>query len=135
MNRTILAIVAMTVSMSLGGCLPTINVQNQVNLNTTQGVVAGYGILANQLELLKAQPLCKTGTKPSIMNICVPRSIIVRLQNGMIIAQKAVDQAVAFEAANPTISPTGYIAAASSALLSVQSVYNTEAAATSTPTS
>jgi hypothetical protein len=42
---------------------------------------------------------------------------------------------VAFEAANPTISPTGYIAAASSALLSVQSVYNTEAAATSTPTS
>jgi hypothetical protein len=129
-------ILAVTLALSLAGCgLPTINIQNQVNLNTTEGVVAGYGILANQLILLKAQPLCRTGTKPSLMNICVPRSIIVRLQNGMVIAQRAMNSAVAFEAANPTIDPAGYISAASSALLSVQNVYNAEATATSTPAS
>jgi hypothetical protein len=111
-------------AFALGGCLPTINVQNAVNLNTTQGVVAAYGILDNQLNVLKAQPLCKTGTKPSVTNICVPRSLIVRLQSGMALAKAAVNNAVAFEQANPTIAPTQYIAAASSALLAVQNVYN-----------
>jgi hypothetical protein len=115
------------VAFALGGCLPTINVQSAVNLNTTQGVVAAYGILANQLDVLKAQPLCKTSTKPSLTNICVPRSLIVRLQSGMAVAQVAINNAVAFEQANPTIAPTQYIAAAQSALLSVQNVYNAAA--------
>jgi hypothetical protein len=115
------------VAFALGGCLPTINVQSAVNLNTTQGVVAAYGILANQLDVLKAQPLCKTGTKPSLTNICVPRSLIVRLQSGMAVAQVAINNAVAFEQANPTVAPTQYIAAAQSALLSVQNVYNAAA--------
>jgi hypothetical protein len=118
---------ALALSLALCGCLPTINVQNAVNLNTTQGVVAAYGILANQLDVLKAQPLCKTGTKPSLTDICVPRSLIVRLQSGMTIAKVAVNNAVAFEQANPTIAPTQYISAASSALLSVQNVYNAAA--------
>lgn len=130
-------ILALTLSLALAGCnpLPTVNIQNQVNLNTTEGVVAGYGILANQLVLLKAQPLCRTGTKPSLINICVPRSIIVRLQNGMTIAQRAINSLVVFEAANPTIDPSLYISAASSALLLVQNIYNTEANATSAPAS
>jgi hypothetical protein len=125
MKRVILAIAAIAVSLSLGGCLPTINLANQVNLNTTQGLVAGYGILINQEELLKAQPLCLTGTKPSLTNLCVPRSIIVRLQDGTRIAQKAINSAVAFEKAHPTVDPTQYISAASDALLAVQNVYNT----------
>jgi hypothetical protein len=130
--RKLLLCAMLALAIPLAGCdsLPTINIQNQVNLNTTQGVVAGYGILANQLELLKQQPLCKTGTTPSIANICVPRSVIVRLQTGMTIAQKAMNSAVAFEVANPTVSPTQYISAASSALLAVQGVYNSAATAT-----
>lgn len=126
MKRIILALVALS-ALSLAACngLPTINLANQVNLNTTQGLVAGYGILVNQENLLKAQPLCLTGTKPSITNLCVPRSVIVRLQSGTAIAQKAVNNAVAFEKAHPTIDPTQYISAASDALLAVQNTYNT----------
>lgn len=124
MNRIVLAL---TLAFALAGCnpLPTVNLANQVNLNTTQGLVAGYGILVNQEELLKAQPLCLTGTKPSLTNLCVPRSVIVRLQDGTRIAQKAVNAAVAFEKAHPTIDPTQYISAATDALLAVQNVYNT----------
>lgn len=131
--RKFLLCVMLALALPLAACdgLPTINIQNQVNLNTTQGVVAGYGILANQLELMKQQPLCKTGTTPSLANICVPRSTLVRLQAGMVIAQKAMNAVVAFEAANPTVSPAGYISAASSALLAVQGVYNSAATATS----
>jgi hypothetical protein len=114
------------VGLMLGGCtLPTINLQSQVDLNTLEGVVSGYGILAEQLKVLKGLPLCKTGAAPSATNICVKRSIIVALQNGMTIAQKSVDSAVAFVATNPTVSPTSYISAASAALLAVQTIYNT----------
>jgi hypothetical protein len=127
MKRIILAFAAIAVALSLGGCLPTINLANEVNLNTTQGLVAGYGILVNQENVLKAQPLCLTGTKPSITNICVPRSLIVRLQNGTAVAQKAINSAIAFEKAHPTVDPTQYISAASDALLAVQNIYNTAA--------
>jgi len=126
MKRIILAI---ALSISLAGCLPTINLASQVNLNTTQGIVAGYGILNNQLVLLKQQPLCKTGVNPSFTNICVKRSIIVRLQNADAIAQRAVSNMVAFEKAHPTIDPTQYISAASDALMAVQNTYNAAAAA------
>ena len=127
MRRIILAFFAIALSIQLGGCLPTINLANEVNLNTTQGLVAGYGILVNQENLLKSQPLCLTGTKPSITNICVPRSLIVRLQTGTAIAQKAINSAVAFEKAHPTVDPTQYISAASDALLAVQTIYNSAA--------
>lgn len=127
MKRIFLALAAIAVALSLGGCLPTINLANEVNLNTTQGLVAGYGILVNQENLLKQQPLCLIGTKPSITNICVPRSLIVRLQTGTAIAQKAINSAVAFEKAHPTVDPTQYISAASDALLAVQNIYNTAA--------
>jgi hypothetical protein len=128
--RKIAAVILALATLSLlPGCnpLPTVNLQSQVNLNTLQGVVAGYGILVNQENVLKAQPLCKTGTAPSLTNICVPRSIIVRLQNTTKVANLAVNNAVNFVDQHPTVDPTQYISAASSALLAVQSVYNAAA--------
>lgn len=110
----------------LGACstLPTLNISNSVNLNTIEGVVSGYGILLNQEVLLKAQPLCKTGTTPSVSNICVKRSMIVRLQAADKITNTTINQAVMFVKNNPTVDPTEYISAASSALGSLQTVVN-----------
>jgi hypothetical protein len=114
-------------ALSLAGCagtLPTINVQGAVNLNTLEGVVSAYGIIAEQERVLKLQPLCKTGTTPGVSNLCVKRSIIVTLQKATAIAKVAVDNAVNFVATNPTIDPTQYISAAQTALISAQQVYN-----------
>lgn len=117
---------ACLVALALAGCagLPTLNVANSVNLNTLEGVVSSYGILLNQENLLKVQPLCKTGTAPSISNICVKRSMIVRLQGADKIANATVNQAVLFVKNNPTVDPTQYISAASNAIVSLQTVVN-----------
>lgn len=123
MNRLIsIALLAFT----LAGCasLPTINVANSVNLNTLEGVVSGYGILINQEVLLKQQPLCKTGSVPSITNLCVKRSTIVRLQLADKIANQSINQATLFVKNNPTVDPSQYISAASTALGALQSVVN-----------
>jgi hypothetical protein len=120
-------ILVATLALSLAGCagtLPTLNLASSVNLNTLEGVVAGYGIAVNQERLYKAQPLCKTGTSLSITNICAKRSTIVRLQAADKIANAAVNQAVLFSKNNPTVDPSQYILAASQALTSLQNVVN-----------
>lgn len=120
-------LLAIPLALSLGACssLPTINLSNQVNLNTLEGVVSGYGLVVNAENALKSTPLCLTGTAPSVTNICVKRSTIVRLQAADKVANSAVNAAVAFVKANPSVAPTSYISAAQSALLAVQSVINT----------
>lgn len=120
-------LIPLLLAFSLAACssLPTINLANSVNLNTLEGVVSGYGILANQEQLLMAQPLCKTGTAPSITNICVKRSQKLAIQTFDKNANSAVNVAVAFVNKNPTIDPTQYISAASQALTALQGVLNT----------
>lgn len=122
--RKLLALTAVALSLAACNPLPTVNIANSVNLNTLEGIVSGYGILLNQEILLKAQPLCKTGTVPSISNLCVKRSTIVRLQGADKVANATVNQAVLFTKNNPTVDPTQYISAASSALSSLQTVVN-----------
>lgn len=119
---------AAAVALSLGGCagtLPTLNLANTVNLNTIEGVVSGYGILANQELLLMSQPLCKTGTAPSVTNVCVKRSQKIAIQTFDKNANSAINTAVAFIKANPTVDPTSYITAASQALTALQTILNT----------
>jgi hypothetical protein len=121
-------ILALTLTIALAGCagkLPTLNLASSVNLNTLEGVVAGYGIAVNQEKLYKAQPLCRTGTTPSITNICAKRSTIVRLQAADRIANSAVNQAVLFAKNNPTVDPSSYTSAAAQALSAFESVINT----------
>lgn len=115
-------------TLLLGGCagtLPTLNLANTVNLNTIEGVVSGYGILANQELLLMSQPLCKTGTAPSVTNVCVKRSQKIAIQTFDKNANSAINTAVAFIKANPTVDPTSYITAASQALTALQTILNT----------
>jgi hypothetical protein len=122
--RKILAIAIL--GLSLAGCssLPTLNIAGSVNLNTLEGVVSAYGILLNQEILVKAQPLCKTGTTPSITNLCVKRSTIVRLQNADKTANATINQAALFVKNNPTVDPSQYISAASQAVTSLQAIIN-----------
>jgi len=127
MKKISVTIAAGAVALALGGCagtLPTLNIANSVNLNTIEGVVSGYGILANQEVLVMAQPLCKTGTAPSITNVCVKRSQKLAIQSFDAKANLAINAAVAFVKANPTVDPTQYITAATSALSSLQTVLN-----------
>ena len=116
--------IVLAACLALAGCLPTINVASSVNLNTMEGIVAGYGILLEQERVLKRQPLCHTGTAPSVSNICVRRSTIVRLQGADRYANSAINQAVLFVKNNPRVDPSQYISAASSALSSLQTVVN-----------
>lgn len=118
-------LIALAFALGLAGCnAPTLNLASQVNLNTLEGVVSAYGIVVNTENQLKQLPLCKTGVNPSASNICIKRSVIVKLQAADRIANATVNQAVAFVKANPTVDPTQYVAAAQSALLSAQTIIN-----------
>lgn len=122
MKKYLVVAVAL-LGLSLGGC-GTLNIGSQVSLNTLEGIVSGYGILLNAENTYKALPLCKTGTAPSVNNICAKRSVIVRLQNADKVANSAVNNAVSFVRANPTVDPTQYISAAQSAISALQNVLN-----------
>jgi hypothetical protein len=121
--------IALLLVGSLGACnLPTLNVASQVNLNTMQGVVAGYGIVLQAELTYKSLPLCRTGTTPSATNICAKRSLIVRLQSADRVANTAINTAASFISTNPTIDPSQYISAASNAVTALQTILNSAAA-------
>jgi hypothetical protein len=91
-------------------------------LNTVYGLENAYGLAVNAANAYKALPLCKTGTTPSATNICAKRSVIVNLQGAMSRARLAVNNAVAFQKAYPTLDVTNVVAAAQTALSNVQAV-------------
>ena len=123
--RTIYIAAMMMVGLALAGCqttLPTLNISNAVALNTVYGIENAYGIAVNAANAYKALPLCKTGTRPSAINICAKRSVIVNLQAAMRRARIAVNNLVAFQRAYPTLDISNFVAAAQTALADVQAV-------------
>src|ERR1700748_3626040 len=100
-------IAACAMALTVAACdfpgLPTFDIGSQVNLNTEYGVIAGYGIVVNAENAYKALPLCLTGTKPRITNICARRSIIVSLQKTDRIANNALNQMSLFIKNNPSV--------------------------------
>lgn len=125
--RKISVTIAVLSALTLGAC-STLNIGGAVTLNTLDGIISGYGLLLNAENTYKALPLCKTGTKPAVTNICAERSIIVRLQAADKVANQAVNSAEAFVKANPTIDPTQYISTAQAALAALQTVLNSASA-------
>lgn len=122
-NLQVAAVLAL--SLALANCttvLPSVNISNAVALNTVYGVANAYGIAVNAANAYKALPLCATGTRPSATNICAKRSVIVNLQGAMSRARLAVNNAVAFQKAYPTLDVTNVVAAAQAALSDVQAV-------------
>jgi len=119
--------IAVLATLALGAC-STFSIGTQATLNTLDGIISSYGLLLNAENTYKALPLCKTGTKPSVTNICAQRSIIVRLQAADKVANQTVNSAEAFVKANPTVSPTQYISTAQAALAALQTVLNSASA-------
>lgn len=133
MNKLIrsLMVIAVGASMTmLAACnnpfdkLPTLNIGSQVDLNTEYGIIAGYGAVVGAMKFYKNLPLCRTGTKPSLTNLCAKRSVIVTLQKDDRIANAAINNMNNFIKNNPSVSPSTYIAAARNAILAVQNVVN-----------
>jgi len=123
--RKLIAVAAMLCGLALAGCqttLPSLNISNAVAMNTVYGIENAYGIAINAGNAYKALPLCKTGTTPSATNICARRSVIVNLQNAMGRARLAVNNAVTFQKAYPTLDVTNVVAAAQTALNDVRAV-------------
>lgn len=123
--RNLHVVAALAVSLALANCttvLPSVNISNAIALNTVYGVANAYGIAVNAANAYKALPLCATGTRPSATNICAKRSVIVNLQGAMSRARLAVNNAVAFQKAYPTLDVTNVVAAAQAALSDVQAV-------------
>lgn len=123
--RNLRVVAALALSLALANCttvLPSVNISNAVALNTVYGVANAYGIAVNAANAYRALPLCATGTRPSATNICAKRSVIVNLQSAMSRARLAVNNAVAFQKAYPTLDVTNVVAAAQVALSDVQAV-------------
>lgn len=123
--RNLQVAAALALSLALANCttvLPSVSISNAVALNTVYGVANTYGIAVNAANAYKALPLCATGTRPSATNICARRSVIVNLQSAMSRARLAVNNAVAFQKAYPTLDVTNVVAAAQAALSDVQAV-------------
>lgn len=123
--RNLQVAAALALSLALANCttvLPSVSISNAVALNTVYGVANAYGIAVNAANAYKALPLCATGTRPSATNICARRSVIVNLQSAMSRARLAVNNAVAFQKAYPTLDVTNVVAAAQAALSDVQAV-------------
>ncbi|CEG08456.1 hypothetical protein BN961_01871 [Afipia felis] len=123
--RNLQVAAALALSLALANCttvLPSVSISNAVALNTVYGVANAYGIAVNAANAYKALPLCATGTRPSATNICAKRSVIVNLQGAMSRARLAVNNAVAFQKAYPTLDVTNVVAAAQAALSDVQAV-------------
>jgi hypothetical protein len=123
--RNLQVVAALALSLALANCttvLPSVSISNAVALNTVYGVANAYGIAVNAANAYKALPLCATGTRPSATNICAKRSVIVNLQSAMSRARLAVNNAVAFQKAYPTLDVTNVVAAAQAALSDVQAV-------------
>lgn len=119
----------LTLALGLSGCagMPSIQIGTAVTFNTLEGVEAAYGVALNFERQYKALALCKTGTLPSVSNICARRSVIVRLQAADKQAVAAITAAADFTRRYPTVDPSNVISAASAAVGAIQTILSNEA--------
>ena len=68
MRNKIILIAAAIIGLALGAgsSLPAVNLSSQVNLNTLEDVVSGYGILLNAENTYMVLLSCKTDTTPHV---------------------------------------------------------------------
>lgn len=104
-------------ALSLVGCA---SFKNPISMTTQYDIEAGYLTAENIAVAYRSLPLCKTGTTPSLTNVCAKRSIIVKIQQTAAKAQAAVLALRAFTKNNPTLSPLGAISVAQQALSDFQ---------------
>jgi hypothetical protein len=126
--QKLLRIFALGVALFLTACAgkAPFQLDTVVSRNTLYTVEASYGVALAAAKTYKALPLCKTGTAPSITNICAKRSVVVRLQQADAKAIDAITRARDFIKANPTVDASNFLSAAQSAVDNLQAVLNSK---------
>lgn len=119
MKKSIAAVLFILV---LGGCA---QIKNPITNNTLAGMIDTLGIADSALIAYRGLPRCTTTNNFSLSHICHKRSVLVAAQAYDRAANSAVNKAVAFTAANPTLDATSVIAAAQDALNIFTSFENT----------
>jgi hypothetical protein len=119
--RKIISALALTAAAALAGCA-SFNINTATSRNTLYGITNAYGVLLSGANAYKSLPLCKTGTQPSLTNICAKRSLIVQIQAADKKAIAAINDADNFIKAYPTVDATNVIQAAQTALINYQAV-------------
>lgn len=118
MKRTIKGILGLILFLALGGCA---SIKNPINNNTLGGIIDAYGIADSALIAYRGLPRCTVKNNFSVTNICHKRSVLISAQAYDKATNDAINRAVAFQRANPTIDASSYIAAAQGALSTFQS--------------
>jgi ABC-type uncharacterized transport system substrate-binding protein len=116
-------LIAALLAVGLAGCA---TIQNPVNTTRLATVESTYGVALSIAVAYRNLPLCKTGTTPSLQNICAKRSVIVRLQSADRDAQIALASARSFVKNNPTLSATSVIGIAQNAVAAFQAIEQNE---------
>lgn len=97
----------------LAGCA---SIKNPITNNTLGSMIDTLGIADSALIAYRGLPRCTTTHNFSLTNICHKRSVLITAQAYDRAANTAINKAVAFTKANPTLDATSVISAAQSAL-------------------
>lgn len=109
--------IVLVTALALAGCA---SFKNPVTLTTQYDIEAAYLTAENLAVAYRNLPLCKTGTTPSLTNVCAKRSLVVKIQQTAAKAQAAILALRAFTKNNPTLSPVTALEAAQNALANFQ---------------
>lgn len=111
MIKRLLAISAL--ALFLVGCAA---IKNPVNNNAMGTAISTYGILDTAVIAYRNLPRCTVSQNFSATNICHKRSILVQAQAYDKAANAAINNAVAYQQANPTLDASSYVQAATLAV-------------------
>lgn len=101
------------ITITLGACA---QIKNPITNNQLGGMIDTYGIAQSALIAYRGLPRCTVSNNFSVTHICYKRSVLVTAQAYERTATAAINKAVAFVSANPTVDATSVISAAQSAL-------------------
>jgi len=124
--KKLLLIPTLIASLYLGGCttpfgtftqkILTTGVANPVGNDTLAGIISSYGVTQTAAIAYMNLPRCTKTNNFSATNICSKRSVKVVIQAADENASSAINAAVEFTRANPTLDATAVLTAASNAV-------------------
>lgn len=91
-------------------------IKNPITNNQLGGVIDGYGIADSAFLAYRGLPRCTIFDNFSITHICRKRSVLVAGQQLDAKVNKAINDAVRFQRANPSLDASSFVQAAQTAL-------------------
>jgi len=119
-------IIALTLALSLGACVPNPSIPNPISPTSLYDIEATYAIaqagVDTYVQRYRDGFRCTKTRLESVTNLCSRRSIVVKMQNAEAKAGVALGQAEAFILANPMIDATSVISAAAKAVTTLYQI-------------